>query len=170
MDDENNLTKAELLARIVAGWETFQAYVKTLTEQQLITPTDAAGWTAKDHIAHLVVWEDSINALLNKQSRPGQMGIDPDTWAGRDFDKINAIIQRRERDKPLAEVMQWFEAVHTRLMAKLQTLAEEDLHRPYNYYQPDSTVDRPAVGWIVGDTYAHYAEHQPWIDAIVKGK
>lgn len=56
------MKKDELLIRIEQGWNEFQAYIQTLSAAQLAGPTDAAGWTAKDHIMHLAVWEDGIDA------------------------------------------------------------------------------------------------------------
>ncbi len=169
MTDTNEVTTVEMLRRIGNGWDDLQAYLKTLSEAQLTKPTDAAGWTVKDHVMHLAVWEDSINALFKGESRPGHMDIDAETWEGGDYDKINAIVQQRYRDRSWEEVQQALRDVHQRLVQKIQSLSDGDLVRPYSYYQPDSTDDRPVYGWIVGNTYAHYAEHIPWMDAIVKG-
>ncbi len=80
------LSKVELLAAIEQGWNGLNAYVDSLTPEQLTTPTDAAGWTAKDHLAHLAVWEDTINALLDKKPRAPHVGIDQALWDSQEFD------------------------------------------------------------------------------------
>jgi hypothetical protein len=69
---------------------------------------------------------------------------------------------------PLQQVRQTLEAVHQRLIEKIQAFTDEDLHRPYSDYQPDSKLDRPVIVWLIGATYRHYDEHIPWIEAIVK--
>ncbi|MBC8098629.1 MAG: hypothetical protein H7Y11_04245 [Armatimonadetes bacterium] len=46
-------------------------------------------------------------------------------------------------------------------------LTDADLMRPYQYYATDSTREDPVIRWIVGDTFEHYAEHLPWMQAIV---
>ena len=56
------------------------------------------------------------------------------------------------------------------MLDKLQSLSDEDLHRPYSYYQPKTSQTQPIILWIQGNTYEHYEAHQPWIAAIVKGK
>jgi hypothetical protein len=160
------LTTDELVNRMERGWDDFQAYLRTLTTEQLTGPKDAAGWTIKDHIIHLAVWEDGIYALLMQQPRHEQMGLDKVLWDSHDVDAINADIQQRNKDKPLEEVMQTFEDVHKRLVAKIQSMANKDLLRPYKHYDADSTAEKPVFGWIVGNTYEHYAEHKPWIAAI----
>jgi hypothetical protein len=54
------------------------------------------------------------------------------------------------------------------MIETLQPLADEDLQRPYSYYQPPRSQDGPIIDWVIGDTYSHYAQHIPWIDAIIK--
>lgn len=168
MSDTSTMTKAELLSAIDKGWDDIQAYLDTLTEQQLTQPTDPAGWTAKDHVIHLAIWEDGINALLEKRDRVAAMGIDPETWESHDYDRINAIIQQRYHDLSWAEVQHKRQQVHQHLLTIIQSLSDADLQRPYRDYQPDSTADKPVIGWINGNTFEHYEEHIPWIKAIVE--
>jgi len=163
------ITTAELISRMQKGWDDFQAYLKTLTPEQMTQPADSAGWTVKDHVNHLATWEDGVYALLEKKPRYEQMGVDKETWDGHDTDAINAVIQKQNHDKPLDEVLKKFEDAHNRLIEKLQSMSSKDLLRPYRYYQADSTAEKPVFGWIVGNTYEHYAEHKPWIAAIVEG-
>lgn len=163
------LTTEELISRMQKGWDEFQTYLKTLTPEQMTGPTDAAGWTVKDHVIHLATWEDGICGLLHKQPRYEQMGLDKALWDSEDIDAINADIQQRNKDKPLDEVMGTFQETHERLIEKIQSMTTKDLLRPYRFYQEDSTAEKPVFGWIVGNTYEHYAEHKPWIAAIVGG-
>lgn len=169
MSEEVAFSKAEILLRIDRTWQDFQAYLKTLDEQQLTTPTDAAGWTAKDHIMHLAVWEQGMLALLNKESRHGAMGLDDATWTSGDYDRMNAVIQQRHADKSLAEVLNVFNDTHARLVAKIEAMSEEDLQKPYRDYQPGADRSEGVWNWIEGNTYEHYPEHQEWIGALIGG-
>jgi uncharacterized protein (TIGR03083 family) len=168
MSDETNISKAELLNKMQQGWDELDAYVKGLSEEQLTGPTDAAGWTGKDHLMHLAVWANGITDMLNGGVRRESMGLDADTWASRDFDRMNAVIQQAHKDKPLGEVLTALRDAHNGLTAKVQSFTDDDLRRPYNAFDPTSPQDRPIIGWIIGDSYGHYEEHIPWIDAIVK--
>jgi hypothetical protein len=161
-------TKAELLQKMEEGWNTFHAYVSTLTPAQLTEPKDAAGWSAKDHLIHLAVWQDGVSAVLEQkgETRPGAMGLDAETWA-QDFDAMNAVIQQQNRDLPVETVLERLRAAHTRMFNLVSALPEEALFLPYKRYDPSSKRRRPIIGWIVADSYAHYAEHTPWIQAIV---
>ena len=64
-----------------------------------------------------------------------------------------------------------FMAVGTpeRLIDEIASMSDEDLMRPYRYYEFASMEDRPVVGWLVGNTFGHYDEHLPWIRAIAEG-
>jgi uncharacterized protein (TIGR03083 family) len=166
MSDQDAITIADLLGRIENGWNDFQAFLGALSEDQLTKPTDAAGWTVKDHLIHLAVWEDGIYTLLDGQSQRAGMEVDEATWK-QGVDVINAVIQRRYHDLPLDVVVQTFRQKHQRLVSKVRSMTDDDLLRPYRHYDTASDREQPVVGWIAGDTYEHYAEHRPWIAAIV---
>ncbi|MBI1277971.1 MAG: ClbS/DfsB family four-helix bundle protein [Anaerolineaceae bacterium] len=160
------MSKDELLKKIDTGWNDFNAYLMTLTPPQVTVPTDAAGWRALDHVIHLADWENGVLAMLNKQERAAAMGVDKATWESGDFDKINDILQKRSKDKTLDEARQYVMDIHQRFVAKIQSMSDEDLKRPYNYYQPDSDREAAVIRWVQMNTYEHYAEHMPWIAAI----
>ncbi len=168
MSEAQAMTRDELLAAVESGWNEFQAFLETLTYEQVTIPTDAAGWTAKDHIAHLADWEDTINALLEKTPRWERIGIDRDLWETNDWDKVNAILQQRAKNLSLGELKDRFFGIHARMIEQLKTLSDADLQRPYKEYQPGSTLDVPISYWFEIDTYHHYAEHTPWIAAIAE--
>jgi hypothetical protein len=165
-DDLSDFSQEELLRRMGKGWDDFQAYLKTLTPEQLTHPTDAAGWTAKDHVIHLAMWEKGIDALLRKQSRIEAMGVDQATWDAHDYDRTNAVIQQQHKNMPLDSVMKTFADVHASIVAQIKTLSTANLLRPYADYEAGADDERPVFGWIVGNTYEHYNEHRPWIAAI----
>ena len=171
MTDETQMTKAELLANIEQGWNNFQAYLASLSYEQVTTPTDPAGWTAKDHIAHVAIWEDSLNALLEKKSRREHMGIDDlAAWKDGDWDAINAIIQQRYHDLPLRDLATLFFGIHKKLVGKINALSDADLQRSYQEFQPDSDWDAPIIHWMIIDTYEHYDEHKDYIDIIARSR
>jgi uncharacterized protein (TIGR03083 family) len=166
MNDNEPVNKDNLFRRIKAGWDEFHAYLDTLTEEQMTVPTDAAGWTVKDHIIHLAKWEAGIAAVLEGKSRAEAMGIDDSMW-GQGYDPINAVIQRKYRDIPLETVLETFQQTHDRLLRDIEALSDEDLMLPYNHFVPESDREHPLVASIVGNSFEHYKEHTPWIAAIV---
>lgn len=166
-EQEIRVTVDEVLQRIHNGWEQLHAYLNTLTPDQMTRPTDAAGWSVKDHVMHLAVWEDGIEALLNQQSREGRMGVDSAAWQSDDYDAMNDVIFKHHQNKSLAEVQQVFSEVHERLVAKIQSLTDEAVNQDYTFYDA-SGPSRPIWQTIAGNTFGHYEEHIPWMETIVE--
>lgn len=167
-DFQTPISKAAVLHNLEQGWSDFHAYISSLTPEQLTVPRDAAGWSVKDHLIHLALWQNGISALLEGQGEPryAGMGIDATTW-GLEMDDVNAAMQQKYRELTLDEVLARLREAHERMHRIITTLPEEALFMPYSHYDPTLPRDAPIVEWIVGDSYEHYAEHRPWIEAIV---
>ncbi|MBI1881533.1 MAG: ClbS/DfsB family four-helix bundle protein [Chloroflexi bacterium] len=163
-------TKGELLAQIEQERAALEQMLSRLSEAQLLTPNPDSGWTIKDHLAHLGAWEVGIAALLQRRPRWEAMGLDEATVASHETDDLNALIYRQHQGRPLAEVLAYFQDTHRQMLAALDRLTDEELFKPYDYYEGGEAGDddtRPIIGWIISNTYEHYAEHQGWIEAIL---
>ncbi len=166
-DLSKSMSRASLLQQIEVSWNALYSYVTSLTEQQLTQPTDAAGWTVKDHVVHLLEWERAELELLDGKLKRETLAIDPAAWQQGD-DAINAVMQQRYHTLPAADVLQTFQRTHDHLMQKLTAMTEADLLLPYRHYQSDSTDERSLLEWLHWDTIYHYRDHLPWIKAIVE--
>ncbi len=167
MSEQPEISVVEFLNRLDAGWAELQAFIASLSPQQLTVPADAVGWTVKDHLMHIVAWQDGINALLEGEDRRERMGVDEATWQRRDFDAINAVIQKQHRHRTADDVLQMLRRTHAAFRAHVAAMIDADLQRPYSDFAPTSDNTRPIVGWLEGDGFGHYAEHLPWMRAIV---
>lgn len=160
-------TTADLLARIESGWAAFQSYLGTLTPEQMTGPTDAAGWTAKDHVAHIALWERGVSEALAGQNRREVMDVDEATWNTRDYTLINEVLRQQVAGWSLDQVRQQADAIHAEFVARIARLSDSDLTRPYSDFEQGSSNQTPIIAYLMGDTYKHYEEHAPWIEAIV---
>lgn len=83
-------------------------------------------------------------------------------------DERNAIIFRENRDRPLELVIAESRQVYDRLLLVIKLVPEDDLispHRFERYIVPFWDRDQPLWKCIAGDSFEHYAEHIPSIDA-----
>jgi hypothetical protein len=165
------LNKQEALAAMAREREALEKVIAPLSDAQLTAP-GKEGWSIKDHLMHIAVWEQGIVALLNQQSRYGAMGLSRDEWRMEypDFDqRTNALIHERTKSRSLAEVRAAFRDSHRQMLEVLGRLTDDDLSKPYWHYAAEEPHDdtRPVYEWIAGNTYAHYAEHREWIQAII---
>lgn len=170
-------TKAELLAAIEQSWSRFEAALEHLSEDQLLVPTDAQGWTVKDHLVHISVWERSMVFFLQRKPRHEALGVDQQLYVQGGDDAINALIVEQHKHLALAEVLAVLRATHRKLLVLLEPLSDADLHRPYRFYQPDEPGDRyywdeqpdgpPAIALLYGNAARHVADHTAWIELLV---
>ena len=166
-NNNNSMTWAKLLREIEANWKELQDYLESLTEEQLTGPTDAAGWSAKDHVSHLAVWVNAGRLHLEGQSKHVVLDIRPEVWEQGE-DPINAVLYKRLQEMPLDEALQNLRQNHDFFLKKLDTMSEEDLQLPHSHYQSGSTEKRPIIDFVFWDTADHYREHIPWIKAIIE--
>src|SRR5689334_11263474 len=114
------VTKAELLRRIEAGYSSFEKLLSTLSDEQLTTPGGPDGWSVKDHLAHLASWEAGIAALLRHENRWEAMGLEKDVIAKTEnVDQMNTLVYQNSKTRSLAEVRAAFEDAHKQLVAAI---------------------------------------------------
>ncbi len=158
----------KLLKSIQRAWDEVEAFLADLTDEQKTGPKDAGGWSVKDHLIHMAVWEDGIEAVLSGESRNARMGIGHISPKPRGDDAINDVIFKQHRDKSLQEILMTRQKIHDRLLNTLQSLSDEALARPYSAFVAESRNNQPILGHILGNTSGHYRTHLRWMKLIVE--
>jgi hypothetical protein len=67
--NESPQSKAELISELTAGWQMLEDRLSSLSETQLTARRAPSEWTIKDHVAHLMAYEQGIVALLRREPR-----------------------------------------------------------------------------------------------------
>lgn len=152
---------------VQAGWHELSTLIGSLPPDRL-TVAGPDGWAVKDHLVHIAAWELSLVALLEGADRAKEMGAP----GMNDTDEINAAVWLAHRDLTPEAALAHSQKTHARLVAVLERMSDADLQRSYNHFQPDDPKelpagDRPALDWVAGNTYEHYAEHIAWISQLL---
>src|SRR5436309_1338635 len=124
--------KAELLAKIQAGYTRFETLLASLSEEQMIIPNVNSNWSIKDTIVHITAWQDYLREQLQgivTGKKPPQFLPNlslPNTLS--DIDEINNYIYQEQKDRPLAEVLAAFRTSYQHTLKAVQEVSEESLN------------------------------------------
>lgn len=167
MSEPTLSTVADLDRALAAAWSDLASFLAGLSEADLLAE-DAAGWTIKDHLTHLVAWEDSVAALFQGRQRHQGLGIDADFYAQASFDAINDVIMQAQRHLTLGQALASLRQSHDALLAGIRSLSDADLQRTVADLFPQAARDddRQVSEVIDGNSAGHFAEHLEWMQAI----
>ncbi len=153
------MTKPELLQAIQKGRTDFEATLARLTPEQMTAPGAMGEWSVKDILGHIGVWESRLVTILYAI----EQGATPQTFRTQaEVDQANAESFAEQRDRPLDRVLADFHGVHIQLLKRLEAVKERDLNDPKRFKWME---DEPLEKLVAGDTFVHYAEHRPAIEA-----
>ena len=144
-----------LLAHHERAFAELEQTVKRLDERQLTEIRDPAGWSAKDHLIHVALWEQALLASVDGRPRHHALGIDASTDDSSDWDALNALIFANTKDRKLADVLETLRRTHAETRARLAA-AERDGGEPGQKLLAD----------VPGYT-EHYEQHRGWIEELV---
>ena len=171
MSGEKQPTKAEFLAETERSWKQLNALLDRLTEAEMTGLQDAAGWTVKDHIMHMVAWERTVIFHMQGKQRHDALGISETLFRSADFDGMNAVVQQNNKDVLLPDALEQLRSTHRQMIELIEPLSDSDLLKPFRRWRPGESGDGegPALmGLIDGNAGGHFAEHLEWIEALVK--
>ncbi len=176
MTNEDPANKEQFLEQLTQAWTELQATLDRLSEEQMTQRQDRVGWTVKDHLGHLVSWEEGITALIRREPRWEAMGVDMELaksrLVGETEDALNQVMRDRMQELSLAEVRDRLRSANEALKSQVESMGGEELLRGYSHFAPDEPGEetgRPVFGWVMGNSSHHYREHLPWIRAIAEG-
>jgi uncharacterized protein (TIGR03083 family) len=162
--------RTAFLSAVDASWQRLQAEIAAIPAAKLTGPTDPAGWTAKDHLAHLAAWERSMLFLLKGRPRHEGLRVAEEVYLSGDYDRINDAIFQHVRDQSLADVIENHAGIHARLREVMDTLPTSEYLQPYNHFLPDEPGrddGRPIHERLGHNLGEHYTEHLGYIRALV---
>jgi uncharacterized protein (TIGR03083 family) len=158
------MTKRELLEAIQKERAAFEAAWAGLTPEQMTAPGVMGEWSVKDILGHVAMWESRLVTILYSIERE----VAPKMLHGQaEVDKVNAESFAEQRERPLDRVLADFHAVHAQLIKRLDLLKERDLSAAKRFEWMEG---EPLEKLVAGDTFEHYAEHRPAMEAWRKSQ
>jgi uncharacterized protein (TIGR03083 family) len=153
------MTKRELLEAIQKGRAELEAALDGLTPGQMTAPGASGEWSVKDILGHITMWESRLVTTLYAIER----GATPKMFhTPAEVDQANAESYAEQRDRPLERTLSDFHAAHAQLLKRLERVKEGDLTDPKRFRWMEG---EPLERLVASDTFAHYAEHRPAIEA-----
>jgi hypothetical protein len=169
MGDSTLSTLTELMDAIQSAWSDLESFLAGVDDKDA-SMKDANGWTVRDHVTHIAVWEDSVAVLFRGGKRHQALGIDEALYAEASFDEINDVIKLAQEHLSLAQAVELMHRMHAGLMDDVRRLPDADLVTTVRYHFPNAPQSdkRRVIDFISENTAAHYEEHLPWMREIVK--
>jgi hypothetical protein len=168
MVEEAAITVDYGLHELNRSWRRLQAVIDGADADALVQKTDPAGWSSKDHLAHLDAWANSVLVMI-RDGRPQWegLGIDRELFYEESYDPKNEVIRQRTIDTSLADVRSSLVSTHGEVLRVLTGMTDEQINQPCNDFVPGSG-DFPIAYKIAGNTFGHYDEHRKYIELILQ--
>ena len=153
-------TKTELLDRIERERQGWEALLAEVGEERMARPGVAGAWTFKDVAGHLNGWRERTLQRLEAARRGGSPPAPPwpaelDEETDDGTDRINDWIYRRNKDRPLEDVLAESRDQFRRLADAVRALPERDLFASDRFAWTNGEPLGPSV---VGGSFGHFHE------------
>jgi hypothetical protein len=152
-------TKETLTAKILSGRQAFEEILARVPEKDMEAPVLHDGWSVKDVLGHLGLWESLTVSRFNLL-RAGHV---PEPV--RYLDVLNARVLADLRLVSLEEVCRREQESYQQLLDMIQNASDDELFKP-GYFA--GANGNSFAAWIPGNTWEHYQEHLPeilvWLD------
>ena len=144
-------TREELLIQVDRGWVDLERRVRRLPIDAYERPT-ATGWSLKAMLAHIAAWHDATTHRLYRFLATGR----EQPMVVEDDDAFNATVVEETADRSAEQVRRSLYRSFERLREVLGEVPP----------------DLDGSGWIAavaaGNSYGHYPEHLPELDAALE--
>ncbi|GAB4430552.1 MAG: hypothetical protein Kow0031_11430 [Anaerolineae bacterium] len=144
----SRIAKEAILEKIETSYADLVRLYRTAPVAWLVEPVMSNGWSVKDIVAHLAAWEWRCAALL-EQSEISNTPLQ----AEPDVDALNQETFEERKNWGWEEVDDDARAAHRALLKAIKKMPPDRLNDPVVYNA------------IAVETWDHYAEHLPAVQA-----
>jgi hypothetical protein len=152
--------KEHILAALREQIDRWEALLASFEEEQLTAPFSPSDWSMKDHLAHLMAWQQRsiarMEAALSDREPEYPVwlpGVNPEEEVNTD--QINAWIYEAHRERTWAEVYHDWREGYIRFIKSGEGISEEDLLDEGRYLW----LEGHPLALVLLASYDHHQEH-----------
>jgi hypothetical protein len=153
------MDKAELLDKARTSREQLDAALAQVPDARREEVGLYEAWSVKDLLGHLGWWEERAAEVITSVIRDGAPSNPID------FSKLNAVnagVYAEYHQRPFADVQRFEQAAYQALLRVVEQTRDDAL---FNSQRFAWTQGEPLMNWVAANTYDHYAEHLPALQA-----
>ena len=105
-------TKPQIIETAQKERAALEELLATLTPEQMTQPNLIGEWAVKDVLAHLIEWEGMVMKWYAEGLKGKTPAVPSEEYNWGQLPQLNHAIFLKHRDKPLAEIMKTFKAIH----------------------------------------------------------
>ena len=152
--------KNHILAALREQFERWEAFLASLSAEQIATPALNSEWTIQDHVAHLWAWQQrSIArveaARLDREPEFPKWPVEFDPDGPGSVDPVNAWIYTTNRDRPWADVYQNWRDGFLHFLELAGGISERELLDGSHY----AWLEGYSIADVLLASYDHHQEH-----------
>ncbi|HEY8292124.1 MAG TPA: ClbS/DfsB family four-helix bundle protein [Thermomicrobiales bacterium] len=148
--------KSDLLFRIADGYAAWAATIDAAPPRELTLPNLHGGWSIKDEVAHVTLWEARVLTVLRAALAGEAPPHPPFVGDEAKIEAINADIFAASQQRDLDAVLADMERTHTAFVRAVEELPDDAIFDAHHFAWMSGD---PLLAAIAGDTYEHYPEH-----------
>ncbi len=126
-------SKARILKRLETERRRLEQNLAGLSPDAMLQPGVVGPWSVKDVLAHLADWEARMPVWMEAARRGGPVETPEPGLTWKQLDIVNRRIYEAYRNRPLAEVLDYFHSTHRRFMAMVEAMPEDEMLAPSRY-------------------------------------
>lgn len=160
-------TRDQLLELFNSEWKQLMAVIDDVSNEDLITKTDSAGWNARDHLGNLAAWLNSVIVMVrDRQPQWTGLGAPQKLFGFADYDPLNEAIRQNTIQWSAERVVAELRDNHETMLGIVAKMSDDELLKPVNDFVPGEG-DFAICYKIDGNGPHHYREHREWITEIL---
>jgi hypothetical protein len=160
----STVDRDDLLERTRTGWSVLNDRASHVPEERMTSAPEGT-WSGKDQLAHIAMWHRIALARSTGADEDALVGWTAEESASKDIDEVNDRIRELSTERPLGDVRTEFEDSYMELVAAVEGMSQEQLD---SLRIPDAPDRGTYAQMIAGNTFEHYEEHIPLLEALAR--